>query len=107
LFIPKIAKSRNPFVARVLNAVDDEDETMATMRIAIADAVNQQPATATAKPRAQAPADQAAAQVGAKPAEFTDLYHQYFPKVFATYGRVRTRKSPRYRFRRVREGFIK
>jgi len=93
LFIPKIAEVKNPFVARVRDAVDDEDETMATMRIAIADAVNQKPSTATARPQAQAPTDHPPAKVSAKPAEFTDLYHQYFPKVFAyVYGRVQDKE---------------
>ena len=66
-----------------------------TMRIAIADTMKQQATRAAANPKAQAPASQAQkqAQVTAEPAEFTELYHQYFPKVFAyVYGRVQDKE---------------
>ena len=66
-----------------------------TMRIAIADTMKQQATRAAANSKAQAPASQAQAQaqVTAEPAEFTELYHQYFPKVFAyVYGRVQDKE---------------
>ena len=93
MFIPTIAESQNPFVARVPYAVDDEDETMATMHIAMADAMKQQASVAAARPQAQAPTSPPQTAVAAEPAEFTDLYHQYFPKVFAyVYGRVQDKE---------------
>jgi len=91
LFIPKIADSEDSPIARVLDAVDGEDETMTTMRIAIAEAVKQQASIALAKPQVSRQPDQA--QVPAQPADFTELYHQYFPKVFAyVYGRVQDKE---------------
>jgi RNA polymerase sigma-70 factor, ECF subfamily len=88
LFSPKIVPDH--FVARVPDAVDAEDHTM-TMRIAIADTMKQQ-ATRTAT-KADTPASRPKEQVTAQPAEFTDLYHQYFPKVFAyVYGRVQDKE---------------
>jgi RNA polymerase sigma-70 factor, ECF subfamily len=88
LFSPKIVPDH--FVARVSDAVDAEDHTM-TMRIAIADTMKQQ-ATRTAT-KAGTPASRPKEQVTAQPAEFTDLYHQYFPKVFAyVYGRVQDKE---------------
>jgi RNA polymerase sigma-70 factor (ECF subfamily) len=90
LFSPKIVEDH--FIARVPDAVDAEDHTM-TMRIAIADTLKQQATRAAANSKAQAPASQAQAQVTAEPAEFTELYHQYFPKVFAyVYGRVQDKE---------------
>ena len=91
MFIPKIADSEDAPIARVLDAVDGEDETMTTMRIAIAEAVKQQASIALAKPQVSRQPDQA--QVPAQPADFTELYHQYFPKVFAyVYGRVQDKE---------------
>ena len=91
MFIPKIADSEDSPIARVLDAVDGEDETMTTMRIAIAEAVKQQASLAPAKPQVSRQPDQA--QVPAQPADFTELYHQYFPKVFAyVYGRVQDKE---------------
>jgi RNA polymerase sigma-70 factor, ECF subfamily len=91
LFIPKIEEKH--FVARVPDAVDAGDDTMTTMRLAIAETMKQK-ATATAtKQRAEAPASRPQARVTAEPAEFTELYHQYFPKVFAyVYGRVQDKE---------------
>jgi RNA polymerase sigma-70 factor (ECF subfamily) len=90
LFSPKIVKDR--FVARVHDAVDAEDRTM-TMRIAIADGMKQQTARTAAASSAEAKASRAQEKVTAEPAEFTDLYHQYFPKVFAyVYGRVQDKE---------------
>jgi RNA polymerase sigma-70 factor (ECF subfamily) len=69
--------------------VDAEDKNMATMRIAIGEAAQQK----VAQPRSEPRTDQAPAQVLAEPAEFTELYHQYFPKVFAyVYGRVQDKE---------------
>jgi RNA polymerase sigma-70 factor, ECF subfamily len=62
---------------------------MATLRVAMADAVVQAPSIT----RTEAPAAKPKAQPTAEPAEFTDLYHQYFPKVFAyVYGRVQDKE---------------
>jgi RNA polymerase sigma-70 factor, ECF subfamily len=90
LFSPKIVEDH--FVARVRDAVDAEDHTM-TMRIAIADTMKQQSTRAATGSKAVAPASQPQAQVTAEPAQFTELYHQYFPKVFAyVYGRVQDKE---------------
>jgi RNA polymerase sigma-70 factor, ECF subfamily len=90
LFSPKIVEDH--FVARVRDAVDAEDHTM-TMRIAIADTMKQQATRAATGSKAAAPASQPQAQVTAEPAQFTELYHQYFPKVFAyVYGRVQDKE---------------
>jgi RNA polymerase sigma-70 factor (ECF subfamily) len=90
LFSPKIAEDH--FIPRVPDAVDAEDHTM-TMRIAIADTMKQQASRAAANSKAEAPASQPQAQVTAEPVEFTELYHQYFPKVFAyVYGRVQDKE---------------
>jgi RNA polymerase sigma-70 factor, ECF subfamily len=90
LFSPKIVPDH--FVARVPDAVDAEDHKM-TMRIAIADGMKQQTARTAAAARAEAPAGRPQEKVTTEPAEFTDLYHQYFPKVFAyVYGRVQDKE---------------
>ena len=90
MFSPKIVE--NHFVARVPDAVDAEDHTM-TMRVAIADTMKQQATRAAAESKAEAPASQSKKQATAEPAEFTELYHQYFPKVFAyVYGRVQDKE---------------
>jgi len=87
LFIPKIAE--DVLIARVPDAVDAGDNNM-TMRIAIADTMKQQ---ASEKPKVEAAPSQPKMQVTAEPAEFTELYHQYFPKVFAyVYGRVQDKE---------------
>jgi len=87
LFIPKIAE--DVLIARVPDAVDAGDDNM-TMRIAIADTMKHQ---ASAKPKVEAAPSQPKMQVTAEPAEFTELYHQYFPKVFAyVYGRVQDKE---------------
>ena len=89
MFVPKIAGLHDPFIARVPDAVDAEDKNMATMRIAIGEAAQQQITQARSEPRSE----QAATQVLAEPAAFTELYHQYFPKVFAyVYGRVQDKE---------------
>ena len=90
MFIPKIAEDH--FITRVPDAVDAGDDTM-TMRIAIADTMKQQAPSAAVRSKVETPASQPQAQVTAEPAEFTELYHQYFPKVFAyVYGRVQDKE---------------
>ena len=90
MFIPKIAE--DTFVARVQDAVDAGDDSM-TMRIAIAETMKQQASSTAATSRAEAAATQPRTLVTAEPAEFTELYHQYFPKVFAyVYGRVQDKE---------------
>ena len=65
---------------------------MTTMRVAMADAIKQQ-RTVKADEQTQAPAAQTQTDAEAQPVEFTDLYHQYFPKVFAyVYGRVQDKE---------------
>jgi len=89
LFIPKVEGSQEPLLARVFDAVDDEDHTMTTMRVAMAEALKQPVKVEESK----APAERAQADGETKPVEFTDLYHQYFPKVFAyVYGRVQDKE---------------
>jgi len=91
LFIPKIADSEDFPRARVLDAVDGEDETMTTMRITMTEAVKQQVSIAPAKAQVSRQLDRAQAPTQA--ADFTELYHQYFPKVFAyVYGRVQDKE---------------
>jgi len=76
-------------LARVFDAVDDEDHTMTTMRVAMAEALKQPVKVEETK----APAERVQADGETKPVEFTDLYHQYFPKVFAyVYGRVQDKE---------------
>jgi len=90
LFIPKTAESEDFIAARVPDAVDDEDESMTTMHVTMADTMKQ-PAIAAVKP--EAPTTPPEIQAPAQPVEFTDLYHQYFPKVFAyVYGRVQDKE---------------
>ena len=89
MFIPKVEGSQEPLLARVFDAVDDEDHTMTTMRVAMAEALKQPVKVEESK----APAERAQADGETKPVEFTDLYHQYFPKVFAyVYGRVQDKE---------------
>jgi RNA polymerase sigma-70 factor (ECF subfamily) len=91
LFIPRIEGSQEPSIARVLDAVDDEGRSMTTMRVAMAEALKQQPSVKTEQTQAAAEAPQTDAET--QPVEFTDLYHQYFPKVFAyVYGRVQDKE---------------
>jgi len=62
---------------------------MTTMRVAMAEALKQ-PVKAE---ETKAPAEQTQTNAGAQPVEFTDLYHLYFPKVFAyVYGRVQDKE---------------
>jgi RNA polymerase sigma-70 factor (ECF subfamily) len=90
LFSPKTEKDL--FVARVPDAVDAGEDTM-TMRIAIADSRKQQAMTGAASSREKAGAGRPQEDIAAEPAEFTDLYHRYFPKVFAyVYGRVQDKE---------------
>jgi RNA polymerase sigma-70 factor, ECF subfamily len=64
---------------------------MTTMRVAMAEALKQQPSVKAEQAQTAAEAPQT--EAGAKPVEFTDLYHQYFPKVFAyVYGRVQDKE---------------
>ena len=92
MFIPRSAGSKEPSIARVLDAVDDKDRSMTTMHVAMADAIKQQRAV-KADEQSRAPAAQAQTDAEAQPVEFTDLYHQYFPKVFAyVYGRVQDKE---------------
>jgi len=92
LFIPRSAGSKEPSIARVLDAVDDKDRSMTTMRVAMAEAITQQRAV-KADEQTQAPAERAQTDAEPQPVEFTDLYHQYFPKVFAyVYGRVQDKE---------------
>jgi len=64
---------------------------MTMMRVAMAEALKQQPSVKTEQTQAAAEAPQTAAET--QPVEFTDLYHQYFPKVFAyVYGRVQDKE---------------
>ncbi|TMF13280.1 MAG: sigma-70 family RNA polymerase sigma factor [Chloroflexi bacterium] len=89
MFIPKVEGSQEPLLARVFDAVDDEDHTMTTMRVAMAEALKQPVKVEETK----APAERVKADGETKPVEFTDLYHQYFPKVFAyVYGRVQDKE---------------
>ena len=91
MFIPRIEGSQEPLITRVLDAVDDEDESMTTMRVAMAEALKQQPSVKAEQTEAAAGAPQTDAET--QPVEFTDLYHQYFPKVFAyVYGRVQDKE---------------
>lgn len=91
MFIPKIADSEDSPIARVLDAEDGEGDRMTTMHIAMTEAVKQRASIAPAKTKARP--EPAAAPVAAQPIEFTDLYHQYFPKVFAyVYGRVQDKE---------------
>jgi RNA polymerase sigma-70 factor, ECF subfamily len=93
LFIPKIAGSKEPSIARVPHTVDDEDKGMTTMRVAMADALKQQRSTAADTTEAPAEQPQTQTQAPAQSTEFTDLYHVYFPKVFAyVYGRVQDKE---------------
>ncbi len=65
---------------------------MTTMRVAMAEAITQQRAVKSDE-QTQAPAERAQTDAEAQPVEFTDLYHQYFPKVFAyVYGRVQDKE---------------
>jgi len=65
---------------------------MTTMRVAMAEAITQQRAV-KANEQTQAPAAQTQTDAASQPVEFTDLYHQYFPKVFAyVYGRVQDKE---------------
>ena len=65
---------------------------MTTMRLAMAEAITQQRAV-KADEQTQAPAERVQTDAEAQPVEFTDLYHQYFPKVFAyVYGRVQDKE---------------
>src|SRR5947208_7315558 len=65
---------------------------MTTMRVTMAEAIKQQRAV-KADEQTQAPAARAQTDAEAQPVEFTDLYHQYFPKVFAyVYGRVQDKE---------------
>ena len=92
MFIPRSEGSKEPSIARVLDAVDDEDPSMTTMRVAMAEAITQQRAVKSDE-QTQAPAERAQTDAEAQPVEFTDLYHQYFPKVFAyVYGRVQDKE---------------
>ena len=92
MFIPRSEGLKEPSIARVLDAVDDKDPSMTTMRVAMADAIKQQRAV-KADEQTQAPAERAQTDAEAQPVEFTDLYHQYFPKVFAyVYGRVQDKE---------------
>ena len=69
------------------DAIDDEGITMGTMRLAVAEGVAQAPSIT--RTGTENPPTKPQTQPTAEPAEFTDLYHQYFPKVFAyVYGRV-------------------
>ena len=89
MFIPKVEGSQEPSVARVLNTVDDEGRNMTTMRVAMAEALKQPVKVEETK----APAERVQVDGETKPVEFTDLYHQYFPKVFAyVYGRVQDKE---------------
>ena len=64
---------------------------MATVRVAVAEAVAQAPSIT--RERTESPAARPQTQTTAEPAQFTDLYHQYFPKVFAyVYGRVQDKE---------------
>jgi RNA polymerase sigma-70 factor (ECF subfamily) len=66
---------------------------MSTMRIAIDEAIRQHAPVATARPKTQTLAATPQPAATGEPAEFTDLYHQYFPKVFAyVYGRVQDKE---------------
>jgi RNA polymerase sigma factor (sigma-70 family) len=68
---------------------------MSTMRIAIADRQKARPARASQPAAAKAPATdrRKKAQPAAGLSEFTDLYNEYFPKVFAyVYGRVQDKE---------------
>src|SRR3989442_7217153 len=69
---------------------------MSTARIAIRNTRQAQASAATAaklaQSQTQAPSAAAVAEMGVL-GEFTDLYHQYFPKVFAyVYGRVQDKE---------------
>src|SRR5438093_7090984 len=89
MFMPKVEGSQEPSVARVLNTVDDEGRNMTTMRVAMAEALKQPVKVEETK----APAERVQVDGETKPVEFTDLYHQYFPKVFAyVYGRVQDKE---------------
>jgi len=91
LFIPRVEGSQEPSVARVLDTVDDEGRNMTTMRVAMAEALKQQPSVKAEQ--AQTATEVPQTEAGTKPVEFTDLYHQYFPKVFAyVYGRVQDKE---------------
>ena len=89
MFIPKVEGLKEPLIARVFDAVDDEDHNMTTMRVAMAEALKQ-PVRAE---ETKAPTERAQTDAGTQPVEFTDLYHQFFPKVFAyVYGRVQDKE---------------
>jgi RNA polymerase sigma-70 factor, ECF subfamily len=89
LFISKLERPDDSFAVRVPDAIDREGRPMATLRVAIADGVVQAPSIS----RNGTPAAKPQPQPTAEPAEFTDLYHQYFPKVFAyVYGRVQDKE---------------
>jgi RNA polymerase sigma-70 factor (ECF subfamily) len=89
LFISKLERSDDSFAVRAPDAKDREGRPMATLRVAIADAVVHAPSIT----RTETPAAKPQTQPTAEPAEFTDLYHQYFPKVFAyVYGRVQDKE---------------
>jgi RNA polymerase sigma-70 factor (ECF subfamily) len=81
----------------------EKGETMTTTRIAIAEGIKAAPAipagrTAARTPAAADPAERRRAATDTAPldghlGEFSDLYNQYFPKVFAyVYGRVQDRE---------------
>lgn len=92
MFIAKSEQRDNSFAVHMPDAIDNEGRTMASMRAAVAEAAIAQ-APAITKERVQAPTANPQVQPTAEPAEFTDLYHQYFPKVFAyVYGRVQDKE---------------
>jgi len=92
LFISKLERRDNSFAVRVPDAIDDEGRTMATMRVAVAQAVAR--GSSITRERTESPPTvQAQPRPTAEPTQFTDLYHQYFPKVFAyVYGRVQDKE---------------
>ena len=91
MFVSKSERRDNSFAVRVPDAIDDEGMTMGTMRLAVAEGVAQAPSIT--RTRTENPPAKPQTQPTAEPAEFTDLYHQYFPKVFAyVYGRVQDKE---------------
>jgi RNA polymerase sigma-70 factor, ECF subfamily len=62
------------------------------MRVAMAEAIQQQ-RTVKRDEQTETQTERAQTDVEAQPVEFTELYHQYFPKVFAyVYGRVQDKE---------------
>jgi RNA polymerase sigma factor (sigma-70 family) len=91
---PALPEAKNGRIqARYQDAERDEDRTMASMRMAIADGIKAK--TSRRAVRAKNAPDAAAQEdlEEARSLQFSELYNDYFPKVFAyVYGRVQDKE---------------